>query len=87
MAQRLKHLPGMQETWVPSLGWEDPLVAKSRTQLSHLTFTLSILQEITLLTKLNLKNRKKSIKSWFFEKINKVDKTVARLIKRKRELK
>ena len=25
MAQRLKHLPAMQETWVLSLGWEDPL--------------------------------------------------------------
>ena len=25
MAQRLKHLPAMQETWVRSLGWEDPL--------------------------------------------------------------
>ena len=24
MAQRLKRLPGMQETWVRSLGWEDP---------------------------------------------------------------
>ena len=25
MAQRLKRLPAMQETRVPSLGWEDPL--------------------------------------------------------------
>ena len=25
VAQRLKHLPPMQETWVQSLGWEDPL--------------------------------------------------------------
>ena len=25
VAQRLKDLPGMQETWVQSLGWEDPL--------------------------------------------------------------
>ena len=25
MAQRLKHLPAMQETWVQSLGQEDPL--------------------------------------------------------------
>ena len=24
VAQRLKHLPAMQETWVRSLGWEDP---------------------------------------------------------------
>ena len=25
VAQRLKRLPGMQRTWVRSLGWEDPL--------------------------------------------------------------
>ena len=25
MAQRLKRLPEIQETWVRSLGWEDPL--------------------------------------------------------------
>ena len=25
VAQRLKHLPAMWETWVRSLGWEDPL--------------------------------------------------------------
>ena len=25
MAQPVKNPPGMQETWVQSLGWEDPL--------------------------------------------------------------
>ena len=25
VAQTVKNLPAMQETWVPSLGWEDPL--------------------------------------------------------------
>ena len=25
MVQRLKHLPAMWETWVRSLGWENPL--------------------------------------------------------------
>ena len=28
VAQRLKRLPAMQETWVRSLGWEDPLEKK-----------------------------------------------------------
>ena len=28
VAQRLKHLPGIRETWVQSLGWEDPLEKK-----------------------------------------------------------
>ena len=30
MAQLVKNLPAMQETWVQSLGWEDPL-EKGRT--------------------------------------------------------
>ena len=47
MAQLVKNLSAMQETWVPSLGWEDPLekgkathssilpwVTKSRTRLT-----------------------------------------------------
>ena len=25
MAQMVENLPALQETWVPSLGWEDPL--------------------------------------------------------------
>ena len=25
MAQTIKSLPAMQETWIQSLGWEDPL--------------------------------------------------------------
>ena len=25
VAQTVKNLPAMQETWIPSLGWEDPL--------------------------------------------------------------
>ena len=31
VAQRLKRLPGMWETWVRSLGWEDPLEKKMAT--------------------------------------------------------
>ena len=36
VAQRLKHLPGMQETWVRSLGWEDPLEKEMATHSSIL---------------------------------------------------
>ena len=47
MAQLVKNLPAMQETWVQSLGWEDPLekgmathgVTKSWTRLSDLLLT------------------------------------------------
>ena len=31
MAQRVKHLPAMWETWVPSLGGEDPLEKEMAT--------------------------------------------------------
>ena len=31
MAQRLQHLPAMQETWVRSLGWEDSLEKEMAT--------------------------------------------------------
>ena len=36
MAQLLKNLPAMQETWVQSLGWEDPLEMGKVTQYSGL---------------------------------------------------
>ena len=35
VAQRLKHLPAMQETWVRSLGWEDALEKKMATQVQY----------------------------------------------------
>ena len=31
MAQMVKNPPAMQETWVGSLGWEDPLVKGKAT--------------------------------------------------------
>ena len=36
-AQVIKSLPAMQETWVPSLGWEDPLEKGITTNSSILT--------------------------------------------------
>ena len=38
MAQRLKHLPAMWETWVRSLGWEDPLEKEMATHSSILAW-------------------------------------------------
>ena len=40
MAQRLKHLPAMQETWVQSLGWEDPLEKEMATHSSILAWKI-----------------------------------------------
>ena len=36
MAQTVKNLPAMQETWVQSLDWEDPLEKDMATQFSVL---------------------------------------------------
>ena len=36
MAQTVKHLPAMLETWVRSLGWEDPLEKEMATHSSIL---------------------------------------------------
>ena len=38
MAQMVKNLPMMQETWVQSLGWEDPLEKGVETHSSILSF-------------------------------------------------
>ena len=45
MAQRLKSLPAMQETWVQSLGWEDPLDKEMATQSSILAWKISWTEE------------------------------------------
>ena len=36
MAQKVKNPPAMQETWVQSLGWEDPLEGEMATHSSIL---------------------------------------------------
>ena len=36
MAQTVKRLPAMRETWVQSLGWEDPLEKEMATHSSNL---------------------------------------------------
>ena len=40
MAQRLKHLPGMRESRVPSLGREDPLEQEMATHSSTLAWRI-----------------------------------------------
>ena len=40
VAQRIKHLPAMQETWVQSLGWEDPLEKEIATHSSILAWRI-----------------------------------------------
>ena len=38
MAQRVKNLPAVWETWAPSLGWEDPLEKRKAPHSSILTW-------------------------------------------------
>ena len=40
VAQRIKHLPAMQETRVQSLGWEDPLEKEMATHSSILAWRI-----------------------------------------------
>ena len=40
MAQLVKNLPEMQETWVQSLGWEDPLEKGKSTHSSILVLKI-----------------------------------------------
>ena len=45
MAQTVKHLPTMRETWVQSLGWEDPLEKEMATHSSVLAWRTPWLEE------------------------------------------
>ena len=45
VAQRLKPLPAMWDTWVQSLGQEDPLEKKMATQSSILAWRISWIEE------------------------------------------
>ena len=45
VAQMVKHLPAMQETWVQSLGQEDPLGKEMATHSSTLAWKILWLEE------------------------------------------
>ena len=45
VAQRLKHLLAMRETWVQSLGQEDPLEKEMTTHSSILTWRIPWMEE------------------------------------------
>ena len=47
--QMVKNLPGMLETWVQSLGWEDPLEKEMATRSSNLAWEISSIEEPGLL--------------------------------------
>ena len=45
VAQLLKNLPSMKETWVRSLGWEDPLEKEMATHSSILAWRIPWMEE------------------------------------------
>ena len=45
VAQTVRHLPTMQETWVQSLGWEDPLEKETATQSNILAWKIPWMEE------------------------------------------
>ena len=45
VAQLVKNLPAMQETWVPSLRWEDPLEKEMATHSSILAWEIPWTEE------------------------------------------
>ena len=45
MAQMVKNLPEMHETWIQSLGWEDPLEEGMATHSNSLAWRISWTEE------------------------------------------
>ena len=45
VAQMVKHLPAMRETWVQSLGWEDPLEENMAPHSSTLAWKIPWMEE------------------------------------------
>ena len=45
MAQMVKNLPTMQETWVPSQGWEDPVEKEMEPHPSILSWRIPSTEE------------------------------------------
>ena len=54
MAQTVKNLPTMQETWVRSLGWEDPLEEGTATHSSILAWRIPWTEELGRLQSMGL---------------------------------
>ena len=50
MAQLVKNPPAMRETWVRSLGWEDPLEKGKATHSSILAIVLGVANSLTQLS-------------------------------------
>ena len=57
VAQRVKHLPAMQETWVRSLGQEDPLEKEMATHSDSLAWKMSWMEKPGSLQSMGFQSR------------------------------
>ena len=57
MAQLVKNPPTVQETWVQSLGWEDPLEEGMATHSSFLAWRIPWTEEPGALQSIGLQSR------------------------------
>ena len=58
MTQTVKNLPAMQEIWVRSLGWEDPLEKEMATHSSILVWRILWTKELGRLQSMGLQRVK-----------------------------
>jgi len=54
VAQRAKCLPPMKETWVQSLGWEDPLEKEKATHSGTLVWKIPCMEKLGRLQSIGL---------------------------------
>ena len=57
LAQTVKNLPAMWETWVQTLGWEDPLEKKMATHSSILAWEIPWTEEAGWLQSMGAQSR------------------------------
>ena len=57
VAQMVKNLPAIQETWVKSLGWEDPVEKEMATHFTILAWRIPWTEEVGGLQSMGLQSR------------------------------
>ena len=66
LAQMVKNLPATQETWVLSLGWEDPLEKEMATHSSILSWRLPRTEDLGGLQSLGSQSRTRLSNSHYY---------------------
>ena len=66
MAQTVKRLPAMRETWVQVLGWEDPLEKEMSIHSSTLAWKIPWTEEPERLQSMGSQSRTLHLTRWTF---------------------